>query len=41
VAELVGGEVKGDPDREIDSLRPLDTAGPRDLSFLTNPRYRR
>lgn len=41
VAELVGGTVEGDPDREIDALRPLDTAGPRDLSFLTNPRYRR
>ena len=41
VAELVGGTVKGNPDREIDSLRPLDTAGPRDLSFLTNSRYRR
>lgn len=41
VAELVGGTVKGNPDREIDSLRPLDTAGPRDLSFLTSSRYRR
>ena len=31
----------GDPDRTIEAVRTLDTAGPNDLSFLTNPRYRR
>lgn len=41
LAEIVGGTLEGNPDLEIDSLRPLDTAGPRDLSFLTSPRYRR
>jgi len=41
LAELVGGSVQGDPDRKIEAVRTLDTAGPQDLSFLTNPRYRR
>ncbi len=41
LAEMVGGTVRGHPDRQIEAIRPLETAGPRDLSFLTNPRYRR
>lgn len=40
LAELVGGRIEGDPDREVEAVRPLDTAGPRDLSFLTSPKYR-
>ena len=32
--------MRGDPGRVVVGLRPLDTAGPGDLSFLTNPRYR-
>jgi UDP-3-O-[3-hydroxymyristoyl] glucosamine N-acyltransferase len=40
LAELVGGRVEGDPEREVEAVRPLDAAGPRDLSFLTHPRYR-
>jgi UDP-3-O-[3-hydroxymyristoyl] glucosamine N-acyltransferase len=40
LAELVGGRVEGDPEREVEAVRPLDTAGPRDLSFLNHPRYR-
>jgi UDP-3-O-[3-hydroxymyristoyl] glucosamine N-acyltransferase len=40
LAELVGGRVEGDPGREVEAVRPLDAAGPRDLSFLTHPRYR-
>jgi len=38
---MVGGRVAGDPDRLVESVRTLDTAGPEDLSFVTNPRYRR
>jgi UDP-3-O-[3-hydroxymyristoyl] glucosamine N-acyltransferase len=40
LAELVGGRIEGDPEREVDAIRTLDAAGPRDLSFLTSPKYR-
>lgn len=40
LAQLVDGRIEGDPELEIDSIRSLAKAGPRDLSFLTNPRYR-
>jgi UDP-3-O-[3-hydroxymyristoyl] glucosamine N-acyltransferase len=40
LAELVGGRIEGNPDREVEAVRALDAAGPRDLSFLTHPRYR-
>jgi UDP-3-O-[3-hydroxymyristoyl] glucosamine N-acyltransferase len=40
LAELVGGRVDGDPERAVDAIRTLEAAGPRDLSFLTHPRYR-
>jgi UDP-3-O-[3-hydroxymyristoyl] glucosamine N-acyltransferase len=32
--------VEGNPDRTIRGVAALDAAGPDDLSFLTNPRYR-
>ncbi len=41
LAEKVGGEVRGDPDRQVDGIRGLETAGPRDLSFFTHRRYRK
>lgn len=41
LAEQVGGEVEGDPDRLIEGIRGLESAGPGDLSFLANPRYRK
>jgi len=39
IARELGGTVEGDGEIEIESLEPLDQAGPRDLSFLSNPRY--
>jgi UDP-3-O-[3-hydroxymyristoyl] glucosamine N-acyltransferase len=41
LAEMVGGRVDGDPGRPIEAVRTLEDAGPNDLSFVTNPRYRR
>jgi len=41
LAEKVGGDVHGDPDRRLERIRGLETAGPGDLSFLANPRYRK
>ncbi len=39
LADLVGGVVEGDPEREIDGVSTLERAGERDLSFLTNSLY--
>ncbi|HYN23063.1 MAG TPA: UDP-3-O-(3-hydroxymyristoyl)glucosamine N-acyltransferase [Thermoanaerobaculia bacterium] len=39
LAELVGGQVEGDPERSIEAVRSLETAGPADLSFLNHARY--
>lgn len=40
LAEQVGGRVEGDAGREVESIRTLEAAGPRDLSFLNHSRYR-
>lgn len=39
LARLVGGRLHGDPDRTVNGVAPLETAGPDDLSFVANPRY--
>ncbi len=39
LAELVGGEARGDPARILRRVRALDAATAEDLSFLTNRRY--
>lgn len=39
LARRVDGEVVGTSGREVDRLRPLESAGPRDLSFLSSPAY--
>ncbi len=44
LAEIVqrfGGELLGDPDVVITQVATLETAGPGNISFLSNPRYRR
>jgi UDP-3-O-[3-hydroxymyristoyl] glucosamine N-acyltransferase len=40
LATLVGGVVRGNPERTVASVRSLAAAGPGDLSFLTQPKYR-
>jgi UDP-3-O-[3-hydroxymyristoyl] glucosamine N-acyltransferase len=40
LASAVGGRVEGDADRRVHGVATLEAAGPGDLSFLTNPRYR-
>lgn len=40
LAERVGGRIEGDPERTLEALRTLETAGPDDLSFLNHARYR-
>ncbi|MBP6598682.1 MAG: UDP-3-O-(3-hydroxymyristoyl)glucosamine N-acyltransferase [Giesbergeria sp.] len=37
--EALGGTLEGDAAQRIDALAPLESAGPQDLSFLSNPRY--
>lgn len=39
VADLVGGEVHGDPDYVVFGLATLQSAGPGQLSFFANGRY--
>ena len=39
IAALVGGELIGSGDTEVDAVAPLDRAGPRDLSFLASEKY--
>jgi len=40
LARRIDGEVRGDAQRTILGIATLDQAGPDDLSFLTNPKYR-
>ncbi|HEX4825034.1 MAG TPA: UDP-3-O-(3-hydroxymyristoyl)glucosamine N-acyltransferase [Candidatus Polarisedimenticolaceae bacterium] len=40
LAAAVGGRVLGDPERTVTGVATLEGAGPDDLSFLTNLRYR-
>jgi UDP-3-O-[3-hydroxymyristoyl] glucosamine N-acyltransferase len=39
IAAALGAELEGDAEIEVDGLEPLTTAGPRSLSFVSNPRY--
>lgn len=40
LAELVGGQVRGNADLLISGVAPLDRAGAGEVSFLANPKYR-
>jgi len=40
IVAALGGELHGDAALRIDGLAPLDAAGPQQLSFLSNPKYR-
>ena len=39
LADLVGGELKGDPDLNILQVAPIDQAQPGDITFVANPKY--
>ncbi|MEN9996744.1 MAG: UDP-3-O-acylglucosamine N-acyltransferase [Pseudomonadota bacterium] len=39
IVEALGGSLHGSPQTPIDKLAPLETAGARDLSFLSHPKY--
>ena len=39
IVELLGGELQGDAALEIEGLAPLEAATPRQLSFLSHPKY--
>ncbi len=39
LVDSLGGELHGDRQAAVDGLAPLETAGPGQLSFLSNPRY--
>lgn len=39
LAELLQGDLEGDPRHEVSGVAPLDIAGKDDVSFLSNPKY--
>ena len=39
IAELVDGELRGDPESVVDGVAALDRAGPRHATFLASARY--
>ncbi len=39
VAELIGGELNGDPELEINGIRDIENAGKGELTFLANRKY--
>ena len=39
LADLVGGELQGDPDLDILQVAPIDQAQPGDVTFVANPKY--
>lgn len=39
VRRLAGGDLRGDPERPIDRVAPLEQAGPEALSFVATARY--
>ncbi len=39
IAELVNGELKGEAETIVESLAPLNRAGPTHVSFLASPKY--
>jgi len=41
IASRVHGRMRGDASRPVTGIKPLDQAGPEDLSFVAHPRYRR
>ena len=40
LVELFGGEIIGDPELTVVSIAPLDMAGPENITFLSNPKFR-
>ncbi len=39
IAALIGGTVEGDKNIDIKSIKPIEEAGPEDLTFVANPKY--
>ena len=39
LAEVLGGELDGDPGLEIDGVAGIEDAGPGQLTFIANPKY--
>jgi UDP-3-O-[3-hydroxymyristoyl] glucosamine N-acyltransferase len=39
LADYLGGVVRGDENRRVNGLAPLDAAGPDKITFLANPKY--
>lgn len=40
IVQSLGGELRGDPQRVIEGIAPLESAQPGQIAFLANPKYR-
>ena len=40
ITDRLGGELHGEPSQIIESLAPIETAGPGQISFLSHPKFR-
>ena len=41
LAARIGAELRGDPERRVSGVAPLETAGQQQIAFYANPRYRK
>ncbi len=41
LAAILGGELQGPPELPIEGIAPIDQATPREITFITQPRYAR
>jgi UDP-3-O-[3-hydroxymyristoyl] glucosamine N-acyltransferase len=39
IAEMIGGQVDGNPQTEVNNLSKIEEGQPGTLSFLANPQY--
>lgn len=39
IAEMLGGVVEGNPEVKLSNFNKIESAGPQDLTFLSNPKY--
>ncbi len=39
IADMLGGTIQGNPDIKLSNFNKIESAGPKDLTFLSNPKY--
>ena len=41
IAQIIEGKIKGDPDTEVTGIAEIDKAGRGEITFLSNPKYKK